>query len=214
MSLIEFISGELAKASDMNNNFQYLDSKIGDVSTALTSATSDFSSQVAALNTSVENVLEYTASFVPTGGILAFGGDNIPTGYLECDGSEVRVSDYEDLYDVIGTTFGSSDSTTFCLPDLVDKTVWGAGLTNFGDELVPKLPNIYGTFRLAGTEGSSAVAGMFSAGSKGGSRGYGHEGGDKNPLMVLDASTTCSVYTNNFNSVQPPAIAVKFIIKY
>jgi microcystin-dependent protein len=124
------------------------------------------------------------------------------------------VSDFEELYDVIGTTYGSSDSTTFCLPDLVDKTLWGAGLTNFGQTLGPKLPNIKGTFRLAGTEGSSAVSGMFSAGAKGGSRGIGHERGADNPLITLDASTVCNVYTDNFESVQPPAVAIKFIIKY
>ena len=214
MSLIEFNSGELALASDMNNNFNYLDSLIGELSNDITTKTANFSSQVTALNNSVDNVLSYMESFVPVGTILAYCGSNAPQGYLICDGSEISVSEYEDLYDVIGTTFGSTDSTTFCLPDLVDKTVWGAGLSNLGQTLSPKLPNIAGTFRVAGTEGSSSVTGMFSAGAKGGSWGAGHEGGSKNPLIMLDASSVSDIYTPNYNSVQPPAVALNFIIKY
>lgn len=214
MSLIEFNSGELALASDMNNNFNYLDSLIGDLSEDIEAKTTNFSSQVAALNTSVNNVLSYMESFVPVGTILSYGGVNAPTGYLICDGSEISVSEYPDLYDVIGTTFGSSDSTTFCLPNLIDKTVWGANLSNLGQTLAPKLPNIEGGFRLSGTEGSSDVTGMFSAGEKGGSRGIGHDPGAKNPLIRLDASSQSDIYTSNYNSVQPPAVTVNFIIKY
>lgn len=214
MSLIEFHSGELALASDMNNNFNYLDSLIGELSDDIITRTTNFAAQVTALNNSVSNVLNYMESFVPTGTILPYGGSEAPTGYLLCDGTEIRVSDYQNLYNVIGNAYGSSDSTTFCLPNLVNKTVWGADLINLGQTLEPKLPNIEGTFRLAGTEGSSSVEGMFEAGDKGGSRGYGHEGGAKNPLIKLDASTKSNIYTKNFNSVQPPAVTVNFIIKY
>ena len=41
-----------------------------------------------------------------------------PTGYLRCNGNAVSRTDYADLFDVIGTTYGAGDgSTTFNLPD-------------------------------------------------------------------------------------------------
>jgi hypothetical protein len=57
----------------------------------------------------------------PAGSIIAFGGDtlHIPEGWLFCDGSVVSREQYKDLYDAIGTAWGSGNgSTTFALPDL------------------------------------------------------------------------------------------------
>ena len=216
MSLIRFNPGEIALSADVNNNFDYLNTQISDLSDTITTRTSSFSSQVTILNTTVQNLLGYRESFISTGMILPFAGDslNIPDGYLECDGSEVLVSDFEDLYDVIGDTYGSSDSSSFCLPDLRSKTLWGAGTLNCGTYLTSALPNITGQFRLAGTEGSSAVSGAFSAGAKGGSYGIGHSSGAKNPLMIFDAHQSNSIYSDDCNIVQPPALCVGFIIKY
>jgi hypothetical protein len=58
---------------------------------------------------------------MPAGTIIAFGGnkENIPAGWLLCDGSEVSRSDYPALYAAIGTVWGyGNNSTTFNLPDL------------------------------------------------------------------------------------------------
>lgn len=53
------------------------------------------------------------------GTILEFAGDTPPTGYLLCDGSAVSRTTYSDLFNVIGTTYGTGDgSTTFNLPNL------------------------------------------------------------------------------------------------
>ena len=55
----------------------------------------------------------------PAGCILAFGGTNVPPGWLLCDGSAVSRSAYSNLLSAIGTAWGSGDgSTTFGLPDL------------------------------------------------------------------------------------------------
>lgn len=44
--------------------------------------------------------------------------DIIPTGWLECDGSAVSRSEYSELFEKIGTTYGSGDgSTTFNVPN-------------------------------------------------------------------------------------------------
>lgn len=59
---------------------------------------------------------------IPIGTILPFAGNNIPYGYLLCDGSEVERAKYNDLYDVIGTLYNGTATilgvNTFRLPDL------------------------------------------------------------------------------------------------
>lgn len=71
---------------------------------------------VGARNTKINSVLQ---GLMPSGVILPFGGSSAPTGFLMCDGSAVSRTTYADLFDVIGTTYGSGDgSTTFNLPNL------------------------------------------------------------------------------------------------
>jgi microcystin-dependent protein len=59
---------------------------------------------------------------VPIGAILPYAGSQAPYGYLLCDGSEVQISRYSDLYDILGTTYNGSlplvGVNTFRLPDL------------------------------------------------------------------------------------------------
>lgn len=59
---------------------------------------------------------------VPIGAVFPFAGPNCPDGYLFCDGSEVRVGDYPDLFAIIGYTYRTpallQGKSTFALPDL------------------------------------------------------------------------------------------------
>ena len=214
MSLIEIEYGSVASSRVMNDNFNYLLSEINSLSGDLTERSASFTSQIVTLNNSITDILSYRESFIAVGMILPYLGSTIPDGYLLCDGSEVRVADFEDLYDVIGTTHGSSDSTKFNLPDLRNKTLWGVGEYDLGEEVPSGLPNIKGQFRLSGTEGSSAVSGAFSAGTKGGSYGKGHTESSSNPLMKFDASAYNPIYSDDCLNVQPPSIAIQFIVKY
>ena len=71
---------------------------------------------VGARNTKINSVMN---SILPTGTVLPYGGSSAPTGFLMCDGSAVSRTTYADLFDVIGTTYGSGDgSTTFNVPNL------------------------------------------------------------------------------------------------
>ena len=54
----------------------------------------------------------------PVGTIIAFGGNTIPTGYLECNGEFIPSSDYPELSAVLGNSWGAPSSTNFYLPDL------------------------------------------------------------------------------------------------
>ena len=63
----------------------------------------------------------YNAIFSPAGVVSPFAGpvENIPAGWLLCDGSEISRTEYANLYDAIGVCWGIGDgATTFNLPDL------------------------------------------------------------------------------------------------
>lgn len=65
-------------------------------------------------------------SVIPPGSILAWTTSTAPTGWLICDGSAISRTTYADLFDVLGTTYGSGDgSTTFNIPDLKGKIAVG-----------------------------------------------------------------------------------------
>lgn len=50
---------------------------------------------------------------VKIGSIEIFArSDSAPPGYLICDGAEISREVYKELFDVIGTTWGSGDGTT------------------------------------------------------------------------------------------------------
>lgn len=54
---------------------------------------------------------------VPTGGLLSWPTETVPTGYLERDGSSLSRTTYAALFAVIGTMYGAADATHFNLPD-------------------------------------------------------------------------------------------------
>lgn len=69
----------------------------------------------------------------PTGMVVAFAGTTAPSGWLLCTGGTVSRTTYADLFDTIGTTYGSGDgSTTFNLPDLRNRVAVGTGASPFG----------------------------------------------------------------------------------
>ncbi len=47
-----------------------------------------------------------------------FGGNFAPSGWAICDGSLLAISQYDVLFNLIGTTYGGDGQTTFALPDL------------------------------------------------------------------------------------------------
>lgn len=59
---------------------------------------------------------------VPIGALFPYAGTTLPAGYLFCDGSELRIGDYPDLYARIGYTYKTPSlligKATFALPDL------------------------------------------------------------------------------------------------
>jgi microcystin-dependent protein len=64
----------------------------------------------------------------PTGAVMAFAMNSVPTGWLAANGAAVSRATYATLFAAIGTTHGSGNgSTTFNLPDLRGIFVRGSG---------------------------------------------------------------------------------------
>jgi microcystin-dependent protein len=52
------------------------------------------------------------------GEIRMFGGNFAPAGWMFCEGQLLPISEYETLFNLIGTTYGGDGQETFALPDL------------------------------------------------------------------------------------------------
>src|SRR3954469_24576662 len=52
------------------------------------------------------------------GEIRMFAGNFSPVGWMFCDGSLLPISEYETLFQLIGTTYGGDGRVNFALPDL------------------------------------------------------------------------------------------------
>jgi microcystin-dependent protein len=68
-----------------------------------------------------------TSSDQTLGQIKIFPYNFAPTGWLQCDGQVLPISQNQTLFDVIGTTYGGDGKTTFALPDLRSLCVLGVG---------------------------------------------------------------------------------------
>jgi microcystin-dependent protein len=80
------------------------------------------------------------------GEIRMFGGNFAPAGWMFCSGQLLPISEYETLFNLIGTTYGGDGQSTFALPNLQSRVPMhmgtGAGL---------------GTVTLAQTGGAETV---------------------------------------------------------
>lgn len=156
-----------------------------------------------------------------TGMIFAFAGNTLPDGYLLCDGSKVSRTTYKKLFDVIGTTYGAGDgSTTFNLPNLTDKFIQGSNTVGAVKEA--GLPNITSskTVRTASdnvfsNDWEGALGHDFAASDTKwyNAIAYTTHSTKNNSILRFDASKSNSIYGNS-TTVQPPAVTMRYIIKY
>lgn len=63
-------------------------------------------------------------NLLPVGAIIAFPSENIPDGFLPCEGQELSRKQYPELSSLLGNTFGGT-SSTFNLPDLQGQFIRG-----------------------------------------------------------------------------------------
>jgi microcystin-dependent protein len=65
------------------------------------------------------------------GEIRIFAGNFAPAGWMFCSGQLLPISEYETLFNLIGTTYGGDGQSTFALPDLQGRLPvhFGSGFT-------------------------------------------------------------------------------------
>jgi microcystin-dependent protein len=90
----------------------------------------------------VNRVRDKSGYVTPVGGVIEWTTATAPEGWLICNGASLLKSEYLDLFNVIGTTFGSVDGSHFNIPDCRDRMTIGTS----------------GTYALAATGGSATVA--------------------------------------------------------
>ena len=146
-----------------------------------------------------------TQAIMPSGSVTMFAATSAPSGWLECDGSNVSRSTYSDLFNAIGTTFGTGDgSTTFGLPDLRGEFVrgWdnGRGVDNgrsFGTAQLDQMQRIVGTARHPRSQFNhvyDSVNGVFSS-----------SGNDSGTNQRIDQQTTTGTRKRlRFDSADSP----------
>jgi microcystin-dependent protein len=181
--------------------------------TAVTQDISDSSTKLA--TTAFVNGFVFDKGSVPTGTMLTYSGSSAPSGWLICDGSAISRTTYSSLFGVIGTTYGTGDgSSTFNIPNMKDKTVWGAN-GNLGTTKSAGLPSMSVGLR------TSSGAGKSNGGSY--TNGYLCQGYSKysdnfttwtNATNYNIISTNSNAVYGNSSTVQPPALCLNFIIKY
>jgi hypothetical protein len=156
----------------------------------------------------------------PIGSIVPYASNgDLPEGYLICNGAAISRTEYSDLFDKIGTSFGTGDgSTTFNVPDLRDKFIEGS--TSAGTNIAAGLPNIWGAFgsfrALSGADTinptynyQGAISGYHNYISQGSLANLNHYRFD---YAQFNASTYNSIYGNS-STVQPPSVTMIYIIK-
>ncbi|RYG18974.1 MAG: hypothetical protein EON96_03880, partial [Caulobacteraceae bacterium] len=66
-------------------------------------------------------------STLHAGEVVQYAGARTPNGYFDCDGRALSISQFPELFTVLGTTYGGDGVTTFNLPDLRGRSAIGAG---------------------------------------------------------------------------------------
>lgn len=161
----------------------------------------------AARMNNIENGI--ASGMAPTGCILPYGGNNAPQGWLLCDGSAVNRATYEDLFNVIGVTYGEGDnSTTFNLPDMKGRVAVGLNSSGEFNELGKTLGEE--THTLIISEMPSHRHGVNTANGQG-SMEWGYEF-NYNGKAGYNGMLEYSGNNKPHNNIQP-SIVLNYIIK-
>lgn len=144
----------------------------------------------------------------PVGSLKEFFLQNVPYGYLACDGSTYDITKYDALYARLGTNR---------LPDFRNKFIMGNGANVVGTEKSAGLPEIEGSlyFRSLYNGASPVISndGAFVVGTSSSSaNSFQGDSVQGTHIIKFKASEANNIYGNS-NTVQPPAICALIAIK-
>ena len=162
-----------------------------------------------------------------TGVIQMYAGSSAPSGWLICNGQAVSRTTYAALYAVIGTTYGAGDgSTTFNIPNLVNKTVRGSnslGKTGGADTVTLSTANMpahthTGTTSSAGAHTHSTAWSAWAQSGGGGWSDYNWSTVSNSKTSSSNGAhthtfTTSSVGSGSAVTITNPYVMLHYIIK-
>jgi microcystin-dependent protein len=150
------------------------------------------------------------------GEIRMFGADWAPVGWAICDGSLLLISQYDPLFQLIGTTYGGDGVTTFGLPDLRGRAPVHVGTTllgqTLGQEIVTVAPGQapYHTHTLQGSSAlgdSSDPTGRVPARNATGAPHYG-----ASVDTYLASTTLTPAGASQAHNNMMPSLCISFIM--
>lgn len=144
---------------------------------------------------------------VPTGTIVPFAGNQVPNGWLLCNGQRVSQTTYSDLYQVIGSLYGAASDGNFVLPNISGKFIVGI---NSSDTDFNTLGNTGGekTHRLTVAEIPSHTH-TYAITNQDGAQGWAKNGN----WNSYGTHNTGSTGGGNAHNNLPPYIVMNYIIK-
>jgi len=158
------------------------------------------------------------------GAVQFFAMNSAPTGWLIADGSTISRTTYADLFNAIGTTYGTGDgSTTFTLPKVSGQFLRGYNGTSSGCDV----GRVFGTTQadqirchqhLFPWGEGSGVAAPFGGTTSAGKFGASAADSDNYWWLTNNGTDTCSTTINASGVIgtetRPPNIAMLPCIKY
>ena len=152
----------------------------------------------------------------PVGSIIPYLGGDVPYGWLLANGASVLRTQYDKLFALIGTKFGSADEAHFNLPNLHHRFIEGTTtLSEVGSYVEAGLPNIQGHLFVPSSASNPSLHAEDALRLQKGGTAYGQMGssgqGDVN--MYLDASQSNSIFGSS-DTVQPAGMYVQMLIRY
>lgn len=134
------------------------------------------------------------------GEIRIFAGNFAPAGWNFCDGSLLPISEYETLFQLIGTTYGGDGQSTFAVPDLRGRAPLHMGTGPSGQTFVMG--------EASGVEQVTLTTQQIPAHSHP-MLASGDNAGTQTPAGNVAARSSTDVFTNQFTAVNMAATAIQ-----
>ena len=147
----------------------------------------------------------------PIGSIIPYLGGDIPYGWLLANGASVLRTQYDKLFALIGTKFGSADEAHFNLPNLHHRFIEGTTtLSEVGSYVEAGLPNMRGSFD--GSFNFTTAIGVFATANLSDTvhavtKGRGNHG------IEFNASKVNAIFGSS-DTVQPKTLRGYALIRY
>ena len=152
---------------------------------------------------------------VPIGSVIFYLGATIPDGYLLCNGASLSRTEYQELFEVLGTKCGAVDSAHFNLPDTHHRFLEGTtSVSEVGQYIAAGLPNIKGQMLdifVGGAGNGLGALKKYSVNTP--NRVAAENGSSAYVNFSLNASESSSLYQEDLNEIRVSALFGLQLIK-